>query len=467
MRIFTKQLLLYLGTLMVSLALLGAVLVRGIHTYFTDQRVDALTDSAQRIARSVDAVFIEGAIDIQDLERIYMLHLYLGAKVMLVNSAFESAIAVGLPMEFANELAAEELMPLSSGHNIVLHTAANHLSDDAMLAVGYPVFIGNEFRGGVLLFISMAELDAAIAGMYQVVLVGLAAAAGFAFILIYLTSRAISRPLRQINEAARVIAGGNLSNRLPVKSRDEVGQLATQFNRMAESLQQQEQIRRDFVANLSHDIRSPLTSMKGFLQAICDGTIPPDKHLYYVGIVQDETERLIKLSNDLLDIERVQDQAIEINLTAFDINDMIRKTVLGFAQHATEKRLTFTSRFAHATDMVWADSDKIVRCLYNLIDNAVKFTPQGGAITIETTVIGAKVSVSIADNGRGMTPEEQKQCFNRFYKGDPSRNEDKMGSGLGLSIVRAFILAHGEQITVASEPAQGSIFTFTLKEAIT
>jgi len=295
-------------------------------------------------------------------------------------------------------------------------------------------------------------------------MIALGITGAFAFLLIYASSRAISRPLRQINEAASIIAGGDLDKRIPVKGKDEVAQLATQFNRMAESLQDQEKVRHSFIANLSHDMRSPLTSMRGFLMAIKDGIVTPEEQPYYLGIILDESERLIKLSNDILDIHRIQYAGLILEKTAFDINALIRQTILGFSHRALDKRLMITSHFAHPEDMVEADEAKIRRSLYNLIDNAVKFTPEDGEIIVETTIkptSKGKVSISIKDNGRGMTEDEKKRIFERFYKGDPSRG-DKTGSGLGLSITKAFIRAHGESLTVESSPETGSVFTFTL-----
>jgi len=336
---------------------------------------------------------------------------------------------------------------------------------ESMLLAGHPIIINNSIVGAALVSTSMAELEAAITGMHRITLLSLAAAVLLGSILIYMSSRAITRPLRQMNEAAKVIAGGVFEKRIPIHSKDEVGQLATQFNIMAESLHVQEKIRRSFIANLSHDIRSPLTSMLGFMNAIQDGIVTPDQQPYYMGIILNETERLIKLSNNLLDIHRLQDAALEITKTTFDISKLIRKTIMGFEQRATEKKITVTSHFAHEIDHVLADEDKIQRCLYNLIDNAIKFTQEEGEITVETTVANKKVLVSVTDNGRGMTLEEQKYVFDRFFKGDSSRNEDKQGSGLGLSIAQEFIRAHGETITLKSAPNIGSTFQFTLELA--
>ena len=465
MRIFGKQLLLYLSTLVISFVFLGLVLTRAISNHLTDQRMAALTDSARRVARSVESVFVSvyifGDINLDPLIlQIDNIDALLGASVIIIDTdlvvlPFGAAGAISLPP-------AEYIEAILAGETIALSHPTN---PEPLLMAGHPITLGGNIIGAVLVSISMAELEAAIAGMYQITLISLFVAALLGSALIYLSSRAITRPLRQMNEAAGIIAGGVFEKRIPVQTKDEVGQLATQFNSMAESLHIQEKIRRAFIANLSHDIRSPLTSMLGFMRAIQDGTVPPERQPYYLGIVLDETERLIKLSNDLLDIHRIQETELEMHKTVFDINELIRKTIMGFEQRATQKQITVTSRFAHAADMVFADVDKIQRCLYNLLDNAVKFTPEVGEITVETTVVGKKVLVSVTDNGRGMTPEEQKHVFDRFFKGDPSRNEDKLGSGLGLSIVKEFIRAHGEIISVDSAPKKGSVFVFTLTAA--
>ena len=463
MRIFGKQLLLYLSILVISFVFLGLVLTRAISGHLTDQRMAALTDSARRVARSVESVFVTGYIfgDINLdplMLQIESINALLGASVIIVDTDL-SVLTLGAGGDIS--------LPPVAYIEAVLEGETVALSHPTypLLIAGHPIILGNNIIFAALVSISMAELEAAIADMYRITLISLFVAALLGSFLIYLSSRAITRPLRQMNEAAGIIAGGVFEKRIPVESKDEVGQLATQFNSMAESLHVQEKVRRSFIANLSHDIRSPLTSMLGFMNAIQDGTVPPERQPYYLGIVLDETERLIKLSNDLLDIHRIQDTELEMHITAFDINELIRKTILGFEQRATQKQITVTSRFAHAADVVLADEDKIRRCLYNLLDNAVKFTPDVGEITVETTVIGKKVLVSVTDNGRGMTDEEQKHVFDRFFKSDPSRNEDKLGSGLGLSIVKEFIRAHGEIISVNSAPQKGSVFAFTLTAA--
>jgi len=354
------------------------------------------------------------------------------------------------------------LQAILDGETIVLSGVFNTTNPEPLLFAGRPIMLANNTIGIVLVSVSLAELEATIAGMVRITSISLIAAILFGSLLIYISSQAMARRLRQMNEAAGIIAGGVFEKRIPAKSKDEVGQLATQFNSMAESLQNQETIRRAFISNLSHDIRTPLTSMLGFLKAIKDGTAPPERHPYYMDIVLGETHRLIKLSDDLLDIHRIQEASLELKKASFDINNIIRSTIMGFEERATQKQITITSHFANEENIVFADEDKIQRCLYNLLDNAIKFTQAVGEINVETTIKGKKVMVSVADNGAGMTKEEQKYVFDRFIKGDPSRNEDKRGSGLGLSIVKEFVHAHGETITLTSYPKKGSTFAFTL-----
>jgi len=200
--------------------------------------------------------------------------------------------------------------------------------------------------------------------------------------------------------------------------------------------------------------------LRGFLQAIEDGTVPEEKTPYYIGIVMDETDRLIKLANNLLDTNALNESPI--TYTTFDINGLIRRTVLSFEPRATEKNLQLHCRFAHESDRVRADYDKIQRVVYNLVDNATKFIQSGGEVIVETNVDEDFIYVSIQDNGPGIKQEDQAKVFERFFKGDSSRNEDKKGSGLGLSIVSDIVRAHGGSVRLESEEGEGSMFVFSV-----
>jgi len=458
MRIFWKQLLLHLGTLIISFVLLAVILTQGIRGHLTEQKIAELTTLAQRVAHSMENFAAYGLLNLPLLTtEIINIQQYTDATVMIVGNNFD----VLVPVEADLWLDSTQLFAVMQGSAIVVTIEDPH----PMLVVGYPYRFGGQVAGAALVRFSMAELENAIAEMYRLTLIALGGIGALAFLLIYFSSRAISRPLSQMNEAAGVIAAGDFDKRLPIHSSDEVGELAQQFNLMAESLQQQERVRREFVANLSHDMRSPLTSMRGFLTALGDGTIPPQQQPRYLNIIMDESERLLNLANNLLDIHQIQEAGVKLHKSQFDINDLIRKTVLGFEKRALDKRIMISSRFAHTSDMVSADEDKISRVISNLLDNALKFTPDGGEITVETTINSSdtKLTVSVGDNGRGMTEEEQRRVFERFYKGDQSRNEDKMGSGLGLSIVKEFVRAHGGSVRVKSAVGVGSSFAFSLE----
>jgi signal transduction histidine kinase len=308
----------------------------------------------------------------------------------------------------------------------------------------------------------MKEINAKIAEIYRVTLGCFVATAAVSFILISVISKSISRPVKRINEAARFIASGNFDKRINYSARDEIGQLSRSFDEMAESLDNQENTRREFITNISHDLRSPLTSMRGFLQAIIDGTVPEEKRQHYLNIILEESERLGKLANDILNMNSAQILADRLNLIDFDLNELIRKTVIMFEPKIEAKKIGVSVIFYAEAAAVHADYEKIQRVIYNLIDNAIKFVDEGGAIAVESDALEDKAFISVRDNGRGISAEDQKYVFDRFYKADSSRNEDKGGRGLGLAIAREFIRAHGEVIAVKSEPGKGCQFKFSL-----
>jgi len=465
MRIFGKQLLLSLGILAISLAFLGLVLTRAISGYLTDQRKTALTDSAARVARTVESVFINmhihGGVQLEPLlNQIENLNDMLDASVAIIIGADYEPLFWGLPD--GTEIPIHYVDTILEGNPLILSGSFHPTSPESLLIAGHPFTVGINVYGVVLVSISMAELESTIAGMYQITALSLLVAAVFSAILIYISSSAHTRRLRQLHKAAEIMATGAFENRIPVTTKDEVGKLAAQVNIMAQSLHRQEKIRKEFISNLSHDIRTPLTSILGFVKALEDGTIPTEKQPHYYSVILKETERLIKLSNDFLDIHRIQEAWLVLSRTTFDINNLIKTTLDGFEQRASIKNIIIHSHFPHDKLMVRADEEKIRRCLYNLLDNAVKFTQEDGEIAVEAIVSGKKAMVIVQDNGRGIPQEEQSKVFDRFYKGDASRSEDKLGSGLGLSITKEFMLAHGEDIHLESEPDKGSTFAFTL-----
>ena len=282
----------------------------------------------------------------------------------------------------------------------------------------------------------------------------------------YYTSYRVIHPFVEMNRAVQCYSRGDFSTRIPVEGRDEAAQLGKSLNEMAEQLRGLEDTRRSFVANVSHELRSPLTSMKGFLEAMQDGTIPEESFPEYIGIVLNETRRMVTLVNDLLDLARIESGTIQLNFEVFDINELIRRTLLTFEARLLENEMEMDVRFAQEQCTVLADPAQIGQVLRNLIDNAIKYSPKGRALSISTYSMRRTVYVTVRDNGIGIPQEDVPHVFDRFYKVEKAHTPaPQMGSGLGLSIVKRIIESHGQSITVRSARGRGTQFTFTLERA--
>ncbi len=282
------------------------------------------------------------------------------------------------------------------------------------------------------------------------------------FIILLVFTFYVYIPLRAITGAAREYAEGNLNYRMNRHfAHDEVGRLAATLELMADDLSNSEKAQREFIANVSHDFRSPLTSIRGYLEAIADGTIPPEKSSVYMQRIISETERLSKLTQGMLTLSSI-DRSTVLNRTDFDINDMIRAACNTYENACTAKNISFSLTFEDEAEYVYADFSKIQQVLYNLIDNAIKFSEKDSQIYISTVRKGRKIFISVKDTGIGIPKDSVKKIWDRFYKTDISRGRDKTGTGLGLSIVREIIQAHNETIDVISTEGVGSEFVFSL-----
>jgi signal transduction histidine kinase len=276
----------------------------------------------------------------------------------------------------------------------------------------------------------------------------------------------VYRPLRKITEAATQYASGNLDYEIPVTTQDEIGYLSASLNYMSSQLKDMEDYQKKFVANVSHDFRSPLTSIKGYVEAMADGTIPPELYEKYLNIILFETERLTDLTQDLLTLNEF-DTKMLLNKESFDIHEIIKNVAASFEGTCLEKRISIELIFATKRLHVYADKRKIQQVLYNLLDNAIKFSDIDSSITIETTERGEKVYISVKDYGVGIPRNSLNKIWERFYKTDPSRGKDKKGTGLGLAIVKEIIQAHDENINVISTEGVGTEFIFTLPKTST
>lgn len=325
-----------------------------------------------------------------------------------------------------------------------------------------PIFNKDYFSGVIVMVIPIDSILDPIIRVNEVIWVTAIIAIILGGIVLYLYSKkSLIEPIGEVATAARRLAKGSVDQRIEVKANNEIGELAQSFNTMAESLQQVDDNRRAFISNVSHELRSPITSIKGFISGILDGVIPRDKEGYYLNIVYEETDRLSRLINDLLDISSLEAGKIKLNKQELDISNLIRHTIAKFEGSINNKCLIVDVVLEKEHQYVIGDNDRITQVVTNLIDNAVKYSHENGNIRINTKSKGDKVFVSIYNDGETLTQEQLVKIWDRFYKADVSRT-NKVSTGLGLPIVRLILTEHGEDIWVENYKDTGVIFTFTL-----
>ena len=285
-----------------------------------------------------------------------------------------------------------------------------------------------------------------------------------AIIIVYFITDRITTPIKQISKAVKSYAKGNFNVRIPVEGEDEIATLSIAFNNMAADLSKLEKTRNTFFSSVSHDLKTPMTSIQGFIEGILDGTIPEEKHSYYLGIVLEEVKRLTRLVNSLLDITRMQSGSVKLNPEKFDVCEMARLILISFEEKIEELKLDVEFNCDDDPSTVFADKEAIHQVLYNIVSNAMKFTPEGGKLKIDITKekSNEKYLVSVYNSGIGIKEDELPFVFDSFYKADSSRGLDKTGTGLGMFIAKSKIEAHGEKISVESEYEKYCRFYFTL-----
>ena len=342
--------------------------------------------------------------------------------------------------------------------------AATLLYGEKRLAVASAAYSSDgTFMCIVVASMKRADLSAPTGGTLRLFI--LTALAVFLVALLampYLTRRE-TKPIKDMAAAARQLAHGNLSVRVPTGyQNEEMEELAVAFNNMAASVQNSETIRQEFVANVSHELKTPMTTIAGYLDGILDGTIPPEKHRVYMELVSTEVRRLSRLVRNMLDVARLKDQGIPPDkLTDFDICEEASQALLSFEQRINQKHLNVDIDMPEFGLTVHAFADAVSQVIYNLLDNAVKFIDDGGTLSIHARQQGGKAVVSIANTGPTIDPAELPLIFDRFHKTDKSRSTDRDGVGLGLYIVKTIVLAHGEDIYVTSRVGKTE-FTFTM-----
>lgn len=337
--------------------------------------------------------------------------------------------------------------------------------DKAHLAVAVPVET-DEGRQVALVVASceMTRINRTIQRTTQIFVITALVVLTVTLVCMLVLAKKQNQPLKELAEAARRLGHGNLNVRVPTRGgySKEYEELAVAFNNMATSLQTAETQRQEFVANVSHELKTPMTTIAGYMDGMLDGTIPKERHEYYMQIISNEVRRLSRLVRSMLDISRMQSQGLdETRKCRFDICDLVGQTLLTFEKRINDKALDVQVNMPDTPTFAYAEPDSITQVIYNLLDNAVKFCNEGGVLGVGVKPNGTKLQVAVSNTGPTISPEELPLVFDRFHKTDKSRSINPDGAGLGLYIVKTIICGHGEDIAVTSRDGRTE-FTFTL-----
>ena len=392
------------------------------------------------------------------------MRLYLESSLWFVDNTGTLITSSNIEGTSAPEMI-EDFDPAEIGGSQYISGTYHDYFNEDVITVMAPVTQGFYTRGYLLIHSPVTNIDERCDSIMTPVYITLAVIFALSFIFLLGVHFIVYRPIKQISEAAKQYALGNLEYEIPVTTHDEVGYLSASLNYMAAQLKDMDDYQKKIVANVSHDFRSPLTSIKGYVEAMADGTIPPELYGKYLSIILFETERLTDLTRDLLTLNEFDTKNLLLDKDEFDIQTVIKSTAESFEGVCTPKHISIELLLMPDTVLVFADRRKIQQVLYNLLDNAIKFSENESSVTVEVTVKNDKAFISVKDHGIGIPRREQNKIWERFYKSDLSRGKDKKGTGLGLSIVKEIIQAHDEHINVISTEGVGTEFIFSLSRA--
>ena len=474
---FDRLLALFMCVILLVVLISGAFSLFSIRSAMIDSRMEGLLMQAREIAflaSRIDDSTIADYLNIQSSTMAYLqwkartVYEDYGAYILIVDrngrvmdnmqSAIEGSVDALQTLDPEDMSAA--LIEVLSGREV--QTQITHDSQGPVFTVAVPWIQDDTVLGAVFIHTSSQIIEAEYHGLLLQIGIGFAFAALAAIIGTAFYTRGIVKPLTVITGVAEEMSRGRLNARAQVTGVNEVRQLAGAFNVMAEKLEQVEESRREFVANVSHELRSPVTSIHGFVEGMLDGTIPQEEYPRYLQIVFDETNRMKRLIADLLQLSRMDKGVDKLTWSDFDLNELIRRVLIGRMNDIEEKSLNVQIDFCTEPCLVHADSDRISQVVHNIVDNALKFIFEKGNLTIRTSLLhDSTVAVVIQNDGEPIAPEDREHLFERFYKADKAHTSGK-GTGLGLSICKQIMEMHRQTIEVLPLES-GAAFRFTLQ----
>ena len=389
------------------------------------------------------------------------IETYLGIRVWIVNT---DGIIVADSSGSAVSLNVNDMDQKLLNENISENNYFSNVFTEPMISLTRKVTYNYDLSGYIILHISQKSIKDEAVYYFDVINICFLIFLPLLFLLFLYIYFITAIPLRNLMRAAKEYSSGNYNYALVLKGLSEYRDLGAAITYMSGELANLDHYQKKFVANISHDFRSPLTSIKGYAEAIKDGTIPYEMQDKYLNIILFEADRLTKLTSSLLELNRIENKGGMLDITTFDIHMIIKKTAESFEGTCRNKKVTLNLIFFAKEALVDADMGKIQQVLYNLIDNAIKFSHTNSTIKVTTAEKGEKVMISVKDYGIGIPKDSIKKIWERFYKIDSSRGKDKKGTGLGLSITKEIIQSHGENINVISTEGVGTEFSFSLKK---
>ena len=470
MKLFRKQfVVLALVTLICFLAL-TIILSVSVSNYMVKERSTLLLETGHTISSSVAGPvgttqhkvmisLISNVVGSAINSRIFILDT--SGNIVICNCG--DYIHKGNCQHLQLNVGAEVVGQITQGDYFEIGTMSGFFLDKNCVA-SVPILNADESHGGYVIVSSpTSDLNGFTQNMQRIFLMSTIFPIAILLFASYYVNYRVTYPLKLISSAAKSISKGDFSKRIPVDSDDEIGELAISFNHMTNSLAQLESMRRSFVANVSHELKTPMTTIGGFIDGILDGTIKEEQQEYYLDIVSSEIKRLSRLVGSMLSLSKLESGEMKMNKSVFNFTEVIYTSVLSLEQRIEAKEIDIRGLEDLPELKILGDRDLLHQVVYNLCDNAVKFTDSGGYIEFSASENEKNsIKFSIKNSGSGIETIDLPHVFERFYKTDRSRSADKTGTGLGLFIVKTIIDIHAGSVTVSSQPCEFTEFTIIL-----
>lgn len=462
--IFQRLLFTYAVIIILVVTLLAALMTYFFNIYLFDRKQGQLVSAGQRVeelARDYNSGIMERdelTRTVNSLGHVTDSRIY----VLMSKGLSELKSLDGRPQDPSggNQLV-DDIKRIMDGETLIRKKQFSNQLNTYVVFVGLPIFINSDVNGVVLLFSPLDQINKTLFEVYKIIWGTAAASLALAALIIFIVSRRISRPIENIQKSASAIAEGSFTEDVELQGRDEIAQLAGTFNYMKNRLKQVEEMRKNLIANVSHELRTPLTSIRGFIQGILDGVIKEEDQDKYLRRAYEETGRLNRLVNDLLQLARIQSGSLSLNREAVDVGELIREIVEENLLLAAQRSITLSAGIEGAIT-AFADRDRIKQVILNLLHNAINFSNDGGEVRLRAAVQNRTVSVEVEDSGPGIPEDQLELIFEKFHRVEKSRSRMVPGTGLGLSIARELVELHGGTISARSQVGRGTIMAFSL-----